>query len=101
MGALKRYAFLVKHQSYSSDNQHAFLGSDEFSTTIVGVSGVEEAAVVTKELMKQGIQLVELCGGFTETEKNYIKQKVKGSIPVGIVKLDNDDLKLLEARSEN
>ena len=96
MGVLNKYAFLVKHKSYSSAGQSTFLGTDEFSTTIVGVSGLEEAVEVTNELMRQGIQLVELCGGFTESEKNHIKQIVKGRIPVGVVKLDDDDLKLLE-----
>lgn len=77
MGLLNKYAFLVKHKSYSSVDQKAFLGTDEFSTTIVGVSGVEEAVVVTSELIQQGIRLVELCGGFTEAEKDFIKAKSK------------------------
>lgn len=97
MRQLSKYAFLVKHKSYSSDTQHAFMGSDEFTTTIVGVSNVEEAVAVTKGLMENGIQLVELCGGFTEEEKKYIKQKVKHAIPMGVVKLDSDDVKLLES----
>ncbi|UII30475.1 DUF6506 family protein [Fulvivirga ulvae] len=101
MGVLKKYAFLVKHKSYSSASQRALLSSDDFSTTIIGVSGLEEAIKVTNELLKQGIQLVELCGGFTEAEKDCLKQEINSSLPVGVVKLDKEDIQLLESQSLN
>ena len=95
MGQISRYAFLVKHKSYSSRHQHAFMGTNEFSTNIVGVSHVEEAVAVSRELIQKGIQLVELCGGFTEEEKDYIKQKTGNNIPMGVVHLSSEDEALL------
>jgi len=96
MAALNNYAFLVKHKSYNPDNQNVVLKSSDFYTAIFGVANVDDAVSVIKKLADEGIQLVELCGGFTEDEKNIIKKEIKNIVPIGLVKLDNEDVELLE-----
>lgn len=97
MGIFNKYAVLVKHESYSSETQNTFLRSDDFNTAIIGVSNADEAISVISELVNKGIQLVELCGGFTMDEKNQIKKEVKDTMPLGLVKLDDEDVQLLES----
>ncbi|ELR70648.1 Hypothetical protein C900_03629 [Fulvivirga imtechensis AK7] len=97
MTTLSRYAFIVKHKSYSSLYQRASLETDEFKTLIVGVSDTKEATEAIKQLLSEGVQVIELCGGFSEAEKDQIKQDIGGKIPLGVVKFDNEDLKKLES----
>lgn len=97
MTSPSRYAFIVKHKSYSAQHQQATLETDEFKTVIVGVSNPQEALAIINSLISKGIQVVELCGGFTEPEKDHIKQELKHQIPLGIVKFDDKDLEMLES----
>lgn len=97
MSKLIKYAFLVKHASYSSNSQKVVLSTNEFDTTIIGVSDVKEAIAVAKKLVKKGIQLIELCGGFTKNEQNQIKDTINYVIPIGLVGLNKEDEQLLES----
>lgn len=98
MSQLREYAFIVKHDSYSSINHKAELVSDVFKTKIIGVSSVKESVDVINVLIDEGIQLVELCGGFTEDEKRQIKNKIKEKLPIGLVRLDSLDVDLLDKK---
>ena len=96
MAKLSKYAFLVQHHSYNSKTQIAELKSEKFHTKIIGVSTAIEATVIILDLIKEGIQLVELCGGFSKDDKDRIKKEINYKIPIGLVNHDEDDLKLLD-----
>jgi len=83
MTTLSKYAFLVKHKSYHSDHQRSFLGTDEFATTVVGVKDVDNALEVIKDLAKEGVQLVELCGGFSKAEEDFLKNHMNEKLVIG------------------
>jgi len=96
MKKLTKYAFLIKHSSYSSKIQRSQFSSDEFSSIIIGVSDIEDSLFVINGLITDGIELVELCGGFSKDEELIIKDKIRKVIPIGRAVMDAEDEILLE-----
>jgi hypothetical protein len=96
MKKLSKYAFLIKHDSYSSQYYHASLKSDKFESVFFGVKNVDDAINVIRDLIKEGFELVELCGGFSEFEELKIKVLTRSIIPVGRAELKPKDVELLQ-----
>ncbi len=55
------------------------------AVTIVGVGNVEQACEVAKDLISKGIDLIEVCGAFTETNVKRIISETNNRIPIGYV----------------
>ncbi|MFH1135916.1 MAG: DUF6506 family protein [Pseudomonadota bacterium] len=53
-----------------------------------GVENYEAAVKLAKELAAEGIQAIELCGGFGTLGAAKIVEAVGGKIPVGAVRFD-------------
>jgi Family of unknown function (DUF6506) len=85
MMPLTQFAFIIKAPGYTSQSHTAQLDSRSFSTRIIGVSDVSEANAVLKQLVAQGVQLVELCGGFTAHEAASLRAHIGDAIPIGVV----------------
>lgn len=82
---LNNYAFIVLAPDYKAPLNSCVMESEEFRTEIVGVSSIEEAIIVAKELIDQGVQLIELCGGFGESNANIVIDSVNSDVPIGFV----------------
>jgi hypothetical protein len=82
---LSRFAFIVKGRGYSAAEHAAVLESSEFSTRVVGVSDCVAAEPVVRQLVADGVQLIELCGGFTPAEAQALRALVGGRVPIGVV----------------
>lgn len=54
-------------------------------TTLVPVPDESAAAQVASELVDQGVQLIELCGGFTVLDAARVIEAVAARVPVGHV----------------
>ena len=52
---------------------------------MVGVSTIEQACTVAKELCQNGIGCIELCGAFGEIGAKKIIEATRNKIPVGFV----------------
>jgi len=97
---ISRYGFIVKADSYNHEQDSAALNSPEFFTEVVGVSSDEEAIVVAKGMIENGIQVIELCGGFGLESAEYIISSVDSEIPIGYVTFsDTENLKLKQVLS--
>jgi len=96
--ALQRYAFLVKGPSYRPQQHRAELPSPQFHTVIIGVSSLQEAIEQALTLAEEGIQLIELCGGFRSAEAQAIREAVAGRIPIGLVSYSAEECLELEKR---
>lgn len=94
MKKLSKYAFLIKHSSYSYHNNSAMLNSNEFSSNIVGVKDAAEAIEMVNKLINDGIELIELCGGFTAEEELEIRKAMIAAVPLGraVLNLKDEDL---------
>lgn len=77
---------IIKGPGYEPVIHRAFLNSAEFSTTVVCVCSVEQATSAAVDLRQQGIQLIELCGGFTPDQAAAIHLAVDRQVPVGVVR---------------
>lgn len=56
--------------------------------TIVGVKTYDEAEVVAKELVADGITAIELCAGFGNEGVARLTKAVEGKAIVGVVRFD-------------
>ena len=54
----------------------------------VAAKNYEDAAKLAAELAEEGIQAIELCGGFGNIGTAKIVDAVQGKIPVGAVRFD-------------
>lgn len=52
---------------------------------IIGVSNVDEACTVAKELCEKGISCIELCGAFGEDGARKVINATQNKIPIGYV----------------
>lgn len=57
--------------------------------TIAGVKNYDEAELVAKELVSQGVKAIELCAGFGNEGIARISKAVNGKASVGAVKFDH------------
>ena len=50
-----------------------------------GVSNVSDAPAVARQLVADGVELIELCGGFGGAGLGLVASAVKNRVPVGAV----------------
>lgn len=82
---LQRYGFIVKSNDLEMFKHHARLQSENFAMSISGVQDVAQAELVAQEMITKGIQLIELCGGFSGEEAQRVRDAINDHIPVGYV----------------
>jgi len=70
------------------DEHRSWVETPMVDLLTVAVKNYEEAAELAKKLMDEGIQAIELCGGFGNKGTAIVTQSVEGKIPVGVVRFD-------------
>jgi len=60
---------------------------DSFDLIVVGVRDYNQAVEVSRGLVKDGVKIIELCGGFGNIGAAKVAEAMKG-VPVGVVKFD-------------
>jgi hypothetical protein len=93
---LTRFGFIVKGPGYVPAQHEALLQSPQFSTTVIGVHDFEAALAAATKLVAQGIQLIELCGGFDATQAELLRQHIGLAVPVGVVSYAQADAQALD-----
>lgn len=78
--ALERFGFIVTGDDFEQDQ-----GTDKFSMKVVGVKSPEQGIEVAKRMVAEGIQLIELCGGFSPVYAGKIIEAIDYAVPVGVV----------------
>lgn len=86
MSGLHRYAFIFKGPGCEPATHRALVASPLFSTTIIGVSTLEEACAVAAALVDDGVQLIDLCGAFSTKDLQTIRDRTGDRIPIGAVR---------------
>ncbi|NRA56330.1 MAG: hypothetical protein HRU23_19485 [Gammaproteobacteria bacterium] len=89
--ALQRYGFIVKSADLEMFKHHSRLATANFDMSIAGVSDVEQAQLVAQEMLTKGIQLIELCGGFSTSDAELIRVAINDRIPVGVVQYTEEE----------
>jgi len=78
--ALTKFGFIV-----TGDDFVQYQGTEKFSMKVVGVSDASKGLAVAKEMVAEGIQLIELCGGFSPVWAGKIIEAIDYKVPVGVV----------------
>jgi hypothetical protein len=81
---LRSFGFIVKGPGYSARVHRVAIDSSQFATLMIGVPNADDASGVVREMVSLGVQLIELCGGFTDDEARGLEREA-GDIPVGWV----------------
>ena len=76
-----KWAFIYTLDEPASEPRIDTLGS----LTCIGVSGVSEAPALARQLVEDGVELIELCGGFGGAGLAAVVAAVGGRVPVGAV----------------
>jgi hypothetical protein len=56
--------------------------------TVVCVKDIEEAVKISKDLVKKGVKVIELCSAFGNSEVARISEAVGKDVIVGVVRFD-------------
>ncbi|WP_129642527.1 DUF6506 family protein [Peristeroidobacter agariperforans] len=71
---------------YTLDDPSDAQRIDRIGTLVcVGVPAIDDAAGVAKQLVAEGVELIELCGGFGGAGLASVASAVAGRVPVGAV----------------
>lgn len=59
---------------------------DRIGTLVcVGIANIAEAPEMTRQLLAEGVELIELCGGFGGAGLGSVVSAANGRVPVGAV----------------
>ncbi|KIZ47627.1 MULTISPECIES: DUF6506 family protein [Rhodopseudomonas] len=82
------YAFVIKAPGYQMATHQATLESPEFHTRVVGVTALADALTAVDRLVEDGVEIIELCGGFSSAEATEIRERAGPAVSVGLVVYD-------------
>lgn len=78
--ALTKFGFIV-----TGDKFVQIQGTEKFNMKVVGVTDPKDGIEAAKQMVKEGIQLIELCGGFSPVWAGKIIEAIEYAVPVGVV----------------
>lgn len=90
--ALTDFAFIVFGPDYKPESHSQTLQSTALKTRVIGVDSLDSAEKVAKELVSDGVQLIELCGWFGPKGAARIIEVVGDQVPVGFVTSGPDSI---------
>ena len=61
---------------------------EHIEMNIVAVKDIKQAEEVAKKLVKNGVKIIELCGGFGHQGVARIAKAVNGKAKIGVVRFD-------------
>ena len=83
--ALTRFGFIVTGKDLAPATHTVVMQSPSFRMTAVGVATPADGIAVAQQMVRDGIQLIEVCGGFGPVWTGKIIEAIGGAVPVGSV----------------
>lgn len=83
--ALVHWAFLYQATGADPGRDSRRVVVDGCRVDLVAVGTHEQAVAVARDLAAEGVQLIELCGGFGPVWTARVIEAVGGRVPVGAV----------------
>lgn len=83
--ALRYWAYIFLSPGFDKDKHVSEMKSDvcRFKTIGIDMSRKEQVVDVAKMLVAEGVQCIELCGGFGPVWIAKVSEAIKGAVPVG------------------
>lgn len=83
--ALHRWGFIYTAAGADPQRDRTVVDTGACATILVGVSTADQGVDVARQLVADGVQLIELCGGFGPVHTGRIIEAIDGAVPVGSV----------------
>jgi hypothetical protein len=83
--ALTSWGFIYTGSGNDPSRTRAVLGSDACKLIAVGIEKPEQGLAVAQQMVADGVQLIELCGGFGPVWTAKIIAAIDDRVPVGSV----------------
>lgn len=81
-------AFIFLAPGAEPEKHKSIISTEGVELHVIGVKNYDEACKVAKEIVKEGIAAIELCGGFGNTGVAKVSEAVEYKIPIGVVRFD-------------
>lgn len=88
MAKLKAAFMFVVPDADPSEHRATISTPTEVELMVVGVKDYQQAIQISQELVNQGVQAIELCGGFGQVGVAKVVQVVGDKAVVGVVRFD-------------
>jgi predicted polyphosphate/ATP-dependent NAD kinase len=95
--ALTLFGFIVTGSDLDPDCHRAVMSSPTFTMIAVGVSTAGQGVQVARQLVDEGVELIELCGGFGPAWTVRVIDAIGGEVPVGSVAYGPESVAALAA----
>lgn len=81
------FAYIFLGPELNPAKDRAVIKTDHLTFTTVGIAfhHKEQVIEVAKEMIDNGVQMIELCGGFGPLWIAKVSEAINGSVPVGSV----------------
>jgi hypothetical protein len=83
--ALTRWAFLYTVPGADPAGTRTVVETGAETTVFVGMPQASDGVEIARALVDEGVQLIELCGGFGPVWTGRIIEATGGAVPVGSV----------------
>ncbi len=81
-------AFIFLAPEVDPDKDRQIMVTPQVELTVVATNNYKEAEAVAIKLVDEGIEAIELCGGFGNRGTARIAEAVAGKAAVGVVRFD-------------
>ncbi|ALL12956.1 DUF6506 family protein [Caulobacter henricii] len=95
--ALTKFGFIVTGAGLEPAQHRLVMRSGAFEMITIGVEKASQGPVAAKRLVAEGIQLLELCGGFGPIWTAKVIEAIDGKIPVGSVAYGPESIDAMHA----
>jgi len=83
--ALRKWAYIFLSPGFNKEEHKATLSSStcQFVTVGIDFKDKEQVVDIARQLVADGVQMIELCGGFGPLWIARVSEAINGAVPVG------------------
>ena len=83
--ALRYWAYIFLSPGFEAKQHTSTMESKECRCKVVGIdmSKKEQVVDIAKQLVSEGVQLIELCGGFGPYWITKVSEAINNAVPIG------------------
>lgn len=81
LNKMTAYGIIVMWHDYNLEK--TTMKSNELTTEVMTVKNLDQACTAAEILVNEGIDFIELCSAFNESDSKVISDYIKGAVPIG------------------
>lgn len=83
--ALTDFGFIVTGSDFDPETAVSVMETPSFRMTTIGVASADQGPAAAQKLVAEGVQMIELCGGFGPIWTARVIEAIDDAVPVGSV----------------